>query len=137
MRSLKEFVEIGEQHDLPALDVIQAYLSQQEVLPDAVPLLVSLLQDQIRDLTTFKGRQMSWQGTAFDYYYRQYPVDVAAHFDRMTRHMILGLDLNDDEKAWLKENVPNLKRPILMWRYLREEIKRLGLQFIDEIAMYP
>ncbi len=95
------------------------------------------MQDQIRDLTTFKGLQMSWQGMPYDYYYRQYPVDVAAHFDGMTRHMILGLDLHDDEKAWLKENVPNLKRPILMWRYLHEEIKRLGLQFIDEIAMYP
>lgn len=129
MRSLKEFVEIGEQHDLPALDVIQAYLSQPEVLPDAVPLLVGLLQDQIRDLTTFKGRQMSWQGMPNDYYYQQYPVDVAAHFDGMTRHLILGLQLNDDEKQWLEENVPHLKKPILMWSGLSEEIGRLGIQF--------
>lgn len=136
MRSLKELVEIGEQNDLPALDVIKAYLSQPEVLKDTVPLLVGMLQDQIRDLTAFKSRQMNWQGMPLDYYYQQYPVEVAAHLDSMTRHLILGLELNDDEKQWLVENVPHMKKPILMWNALSEEINRLGVQFRDGDPSY-
>lgn len=132
MKSLKELVDLGEKCDLPELSVIKAYLSQPEVISDAVPLLTALLQDRIKELEKFKAKQRCWQSAPFDFYYRQFPLEVAAQLDFMSRKLILNLSLSEKDTEWIKENVPNLKKPTAMWHELYEEIHRLGVSFKDE-----
>lgn len=78
----------------------------------------------------------SKMATTTEFYYRQYPREIAIKFDFLTRAMQLGYDLNEpfyaDYLNWAKEIVPTLKAPKLFWRELLEFFEEKGIKFKGE-----
>lgn len=130
MRKLKEFVDAnpGESD----LSIIKAYLSQAEILPQVPDLLTELLHKQINKLEVWKRYQEEWQGLSFDYYYRDFGIDIASRLDKMSRLMILGKEIPGSLESWAREIVPTLDCPCAIWKDLYEWLHKKGIHFKKE-----
>lgn len=70
------------------------------------------------------------------YYSKPYPKESAVIFDYLTRAMQLGFDLNDERYAEsldkLKDIVPNMNKPPMIWSDLYDYLHVKGIYFKNE-----
>ena len=132
MKALKDFVDEAENYGRGDIATIKLYLSQPEIIETVPQILTDLLQRKIREYESFKQVQEMWQSIPTSYYYREHPIDVAAQFDGMTRRIILGEQLSDEDLRWLRENAPSIKLGAAFFQPLLREIHRNGIYFKGE-----
>lgn len=134
MKSLKELIKSSETGltDKSDITIIKEYLSQPEILEKAPEILVDILQGQINRYVLLRRQQLTWGTMSFDYYYDDFPKDIASEFVHLTLKVIAAEEFNTAELKWIQENVPKLKLKQAFYVPLLDELNGLGYRFQNQ-----
>lgn len=116
-----------------SLEIIGIYLSQEEIpLNDVIELLSGIAETRAMRQDRIIRRFRSEGILSYDYYYSNYPTEVAEYLCICTRKLIASMELNEDNYAYLKVIAENndLKNPF--YKELLDKMHKHGIYFKNE-----
>lgn len=137
LTSLKELVNMQKFNNKTDAEIICDWFSINGLEVEGIDMISKIAKMKMEndELTLQKIRSNMANTTEF--YYSEYPKEVAIKFDFLTRAMQLGYDLKEpfyeDYINWAKLTIPALKKPkTLFWRELLDFFHEQGIYFKDE-----
>ena len=116
-----------------SLEIIGIYLSQEEIpLENVIDRLSGIAETRAMRQDRIIRRFRSEGILPYDYYYANYPTEVAKYLCTCTRKLVASMELNKDDYAYLKVIAENndLKNPF--YKELLDKMHKHGIYFRNE-----
>lgn len=116
-----------------SLEIIGIYLSQEEIpLNDVIELLSGIAETRAMRQDRIIRRFRSEGILPYDYYYANYPTEIAGYLSMCTRKLIASMELSEDNYAYLKVIAENndIKHPFYV--ELLNKMHKHGIYFKNE-----
>lgn len=125
--TLKEAIERSELINGDEFTAIRMFADDNDKLPQIIDLLIELVKTNSHKMQNELQIAKEYLRSPTSYYYKEYPYEVAANLDYLTRKMQLGYEFDDeDKKIMLGIELPEQG---LFWRDLADAIRAVQEEY--------
>ena len=115
------------------LKIIESYISQDEVpLDKVIETFTRIMATRAANKDKVINRFRSEGVMPYNYYYKNYPEDVATVLEALTRKIIASMDLTDNDYSRLQEIASKHKLKSPFYVELLEKCHERGIFFVNE-----
>ena len=134
MVTLKQLVEEQKFTGLSDIGVIKTFFDLNDMEEEGMDLILELTKSKVGKLKQKERIVKEWTSyLPSKYLYKNYDLDIADRLHTLELdYLSNGCELSKERLEWAKENIPNIKMPLLYFRPLIEWLDCKGIRFKGE-----
>lgn len=130
MRELKDYIAWQKVTGMSDMEIIMSYFIDNDMEEKAMEVSHNLAKARIEKLKERHGIAKTWAYTIpSDYLYEKYPVKTATALHRIELDFIINGEVTGARLEWAKENLPNIKMPLVYFQPCIEWLEKRGIKF--------
>lgn len=134
MITLKQLVEEQKLTGITDIQIIRTFLTENDLEEEGMDLIYELTKSKVEKLKHQQGIVQGWVSyLPSQYLYENYDLETAHRLHNLELdYLSYGCKLSDSRLKWAKENIPNIKEPVLYFQPLVKWLAERGIRFKDE-----
>lgn len=134
MTTLKQLVDIQKIDDMSDIHVIKLFFEENDMEEEGMDLIHELTKSKLNKLKHRNRVVEEWTAhLPSKYLYENYDLDTADRLHNLElEYLSHGCELSPSRLKWAKDNIPNIKMPLVYFQPLVEYLDSKDIRFKDE-----
>lgn len=133
MITLEELVKFRKVNKMSDIDIIKAYLIDNEMEEEGIKIISDLASSKIEKMKDKYSMAETWiRVIPTDHLYKKYKLEIANKLHDLEIDFIMNNGyLSEGNLQWAKENIPKLDHPGVFFRSLIEYLEKQDIKFLN------